>query len=69
MGEPQEARLIDRQRNWLDHIEACEASGKRVSEYAADHGLGVLPRTHLGRFQRVQVASVTVDRDLAGSIA
>jgi hypothetical protein len=78
MDSAQETLLTDRQRYWLEHIEACEASGKRVTEYAAEHGLGVramydgkkslvnkgvLPRTRLGRFQRVQVASVAVDQD------
>ena len=62
--------LTDRQRYWLEHIQACEASGKSVAEYATEHGVnaramysgkkilvnkGVLPATHLARFQRVQV--------------
>ncbi|HHJ14666.1 MAG TPA: hypothetical protein ENJ79_09890 [Gammaproteobacteria bacterium] len=54
---------------------ACEASGKTIAEYAAEHGLaaqamyagkkilarkGVLPRTRPARFQRAQVAEPVV---------
>ncbi len=62
--------LTNRQRYWLEHIQACEASGKSMVEYAATQGLSVqslypskkilvdksvLPGTHSPRFQRVQV--------------
>ena len=68
-GAP-EISLTEHQRYWLNHVRACEASGKRITEYAAEHGLGVhamydgkrvlvkkgvLPRTRTTRFQRVQV--------------
>jgi len=66
-------RLTERQRYWLEQVRACEASGKTVAEYAAEHGIsaqalyagkkllvrkGVLPRTRPLRFQRVQVADI-----------
>ena len=62
--------LTEHQRYWLKHVQACEASGKRITEYARDHGLGVramydgkrvlvkkgvLPRARATRFQRAQV--------------
>jgi len=65
-----EEQIIGTQRYWLKHVRACEASGKRITEYATDHGLGVhvmydgkralvkkgvLPRTHATRFQRAQM--------------
>ena len=67
--------LTDRQRYWLEHIQACEASGKSIVEYAAAQGIaaramyagkktlvkkGVLPATHSARFQRVQVLEATL---------
>ena len=70
-----EMNLTERQQYWLEHILACEDSGKSVTTYAAEHGFhvgamyagkkmlvrkGVLPRTRHSRFQRVQTA-VTVD--------
>ncbi|MBE9550112.1 MAG: hypothetical protein IMF09_11960 [Proteobacteria bacterium] len=63
-------RLTSRQRYWLEHIQACEASGKSMVEYAATQGFpvqtlyaskkrltnkGVLSGVHSPRFQRVQV--------------
>jgi len=62
--------LTERQRYWLRHIQACEASGKSMSDYAASQGIavramyggkkvlvkkGVLATTRRARFQRVQV--------------
>ena len=62
--------LTDRQRYWLEHIQACKASGKSTAEYAATQGIavqamyagksmlvkkGALPSTQPTRFQRVQV--------------
>jgi len=67
--------LTDRQRYWLEHVQACEASGKSIVEYAAAHGItvramysgkktlvekGVLPSIHPTRFQRVQVMEATL---------
>lgn len=72
-----EAKLPARQREWLKHIRACEASGQTMVEYAAAEGLevrtlygwkrrlvrqGVLPdRRSRASFQRVQIASDIVD--------
>lgn len=62
--------LTQRQRYWLEHIQACEASGKSMVEYATAQGLsvqtlyanknilikkGALPGVQPARFQRVQV--------------
>ena len=70
-----EMKLTERQQYWLEHIQACEASGKGATAYAAEQGFrvgamyagkkilvrkGVLPGTQQSRFQRVQTA-VTVD--------
>ena len=67
--------LTDRQRYWLEHIQACEASGKSIAEYAAAQEFGaqamyagksslvkkgVLPATQPPRFQRVQVMEATL---------
>ena len=67
-----EDTLTYRQRYWLEHVQACEASGKTIAEYAKAKGLdakamyagkkalvrkGVLPRTRAVRFQRARVAS------------
>ena len=72
MSKSQEIHLTERQRYWLEHIRACEASGKGVAEYAANHGLdakamyagkkvlvkkGILPRTRRSRFQRAHVVA------------
>lgn len=70
MSEVEVAELTERQRYWLEQIQACVASGKTIAEYAAEHGLaaqamyagkkslvrkGVLPSTRPARFQRAQV--------------
>lgn len=75
MGEQEEATLTERQRYWLDHIQACKESGKTVSEYAAEHDLdaramytgkkvlvkkGVLPGTRPTRFQRARTAGAGI---------
>ena len=75
MDEAPVNSLTEHQRFWLNHVRACEASGKRITEYAADHGLavramydgkralvkkGVLPRTHATRFQRAQVVDLVM---------
>jgi len=75
MNEAEGAALTERQRYWLDHVQACAASGKTIAEYAAAHGLaaqamyagkkllvkkGVLPPTRPARFQRAHVARPVV---------
>ena len=75
MSDAERATLTDRDRYWLEHIQACEASGKRMTAYATEHGLGVramydgkralvkkgvLPRTHRSRFQRARVVDPVV---------
>ena len=62
--------LTERQRYWLEHIQACEASGKSMAEYAVSQGIavramyggkktlikkGIFPAAQPARFQRVQV--------------
>jgi len=76
-GAP-ELSLTEHQRYWLNHVRACEASGKRITEYATDHGLGVramydgkralvkkgvLPRTRATRFQRARVVDPVMDSE------
>jgi hypothetical protein len=73
-----EPTLTAHQRYWLERIRACEASGKSVAAYAAEHGFqvralydakkvlvrkGVLPRTREGRFQRVQWQAEAADSE------
>ena len=70
MDDSPENSRTEKQRHWLEHLRACEASGQGIAAYAAAHGLdaratytgkkilvkkGVLPRTRRSRFQRVQV--------------
>ena len=69
--------LTERQRFWLEHIRACEASGKSMAEYATEHGVkvramysgrkilvnkGVLPSEQQNRFQRVQVMETSINQ-------
>jgi len=76
MDKSQETPLTDRQRYWLEHIRACETSGKGVAEYAVAQGLdakamyagkkvlvkkGIMPRTRRSRFQRAQVMAPVSD--------
>ena len=75
MDEASEISLTEHQRYWLKHVRACEASGKRITEYATEHGLevramydgkralvkkGVLQRTHASRFQRARVVDQVI---------
>lgn len=75
MSEAEGAILTERQHYWLGHVQACEASGKTIAEYASEHGItaqamyagkkmlvkkGELPRTRRTRFQRVQVVGPVV---------
>jgi len=63
--------LTTRQRYWLNHLQACEASGKGIAAYAREHGLknksmyasktaliskGLLPSADV-QFQRVRMAN------------
>ena len=67
--------LTERQRYWLQHIQACEASGKSIASYAAEHDMtaramyagkkilvkkGVLPGMQPARFQRIRVIEAPV---------
>ena len=40
MDEAEGITLTEHQRYWLKHIRACEASGKRITEYATENSLG-----------------------------
>jgi hypothetical protein len=33
--------LTPKQRSWLNHYQACRASGKTMAEYAREHGLAL----------------------------
>jgi len=76
MVDSQDIPLTEHQRHWLEHLRACEASGKGIAAYAAEHGLdvkamytgkktlvkkGVLPRTCRRRFARAQVKAAMTD--------
>ncbi|NOY73412.1 MAG: hypothetical protein GXP14_13765, partial [Gammaproteobacteria bacterium] len=39
MDDSQEISLTEKQRHWLEHLQASEASGKGIAAYAADQGL------------------------------
>ena len=69
-----EMKLTERQQYWLEHIQACETSGKSVARYAEEHGFhvgamyagkkmlvrkGALRGAPLSRFQRLQTVPVT----------
>jgi hypothetical protein len=71
----EEMTLTERQRYWLEQVQACEASGKTIAEYAKAQGLdakamyagkkalvrkGVLPRTRAVRLQRARVVSTSL---------
>ena len=76
MIESEGTVLTEHQRKWLGRLQACEASGKSFTLYAAEHGFpvralydakkalvkkGVLPRTNRKRFQRVQAVTEPAD--------
>ena len=78
MVEAEGAELTERQRYWLEHIQACEASGMSASAYAAEQGFhvggmyagkkslirkGVLPQATGPRFQRVLPVVASVDHE------
>jgi len=69
------AELTERQRYWLEKLQACESEGKSLSSYAAEQGFhvgaiyaakktlirkGVLLPTSSVRFQRAQVEAANV---------
>ena len=75
MDIAEEHTLTERQRYWLEQIEACESSGKTIAEHAAEIGVsaqamyagkkmlvkkGILPHTRPTRFQRTQVVGPTI---------
>ena len=70
MTDSQNISLTDLQRHWLEHLQACEAAGKGIAAYAAEHGLdakamytgkktlvkkGVLPCMRQRRFARAHI--------------
>jgi len=76
MDDTHGVSLTKKQRHWLAHLQACEASSKGIAAYAAEHGLdaramytgkktlvkkGVLPRTRRRRFARAQVKTPVTD--------
>ena len=76
MDDSYNISLTDNQRHWLEHLQACEASGKGIAAYAAEHGLdaramytgkktlvkkGVLPRARRRRFARAEVKTAVID--------
>ena len=78
MDNEQESTLTERQQYWLNHIRACEASGKSIADYAVEHEIssktmyagkkmlvkkGILPRIRSSRFQRAQISSIAVNHD------
>jgi hypothetical protein len=78
MDNAQKSSLTERQQYWLNHIRACEASGKSIADYAVDHDInvktmyagkkmlvtkGILPRTRSNRFQRAQLSSLAANQD------
>jgi len=73
MNKAKGQALTERQRYWLNHLQACAASGTSIAEYAAAHDLaaqamyankkmlvkkGVLPSTRPARFQRVSLTGM-----------
>ena len=75
IGELAHDHLRQTSGYWLEHIQACEASGKSIVEYATAQGIaaramyagkktlkkkGMLPSSDPARFQRVQVMEATL---------
>jgi len=71
---PLKTPLTKQQHYWLNHLQACEASGKDIAAYAKGHGLkaktmyagkkvliskGVMLQAH-ARFQRAYVVNTVV---------
>ena len=79
-----EHTLTDRQKYWLEHVKACDASGKAIADYTREQGIdlksmyagkrnlvqkGILPRTRTTRFQRVRATAVASGNDWQVQIA
>ena len=73
MDDPHNISLTDNQRHWLDHLRACEASGKGIAAYAAEQGLdvkamytgkktlvkkGILPRSRISHATRFEQVQI-----------
>jgi hypothetical protein len=57
---PAEAKLTKKQREWLRHLRACQRSGSRVKEYAAEHKIPVQSLYQAAqRLRRLGVSSNT----------
>ena len=41
MNKAKSRALTERQRDWLDHLQTCAASGTSIAQYAAAHDLAV----------------------------
>jgi len=77
MDQVDQTPLTERQGYWLKHIQACDASGMTMVEYALAHDInvkglysgkeilvrnGVLPRAQRpSRFQRVKITDLSRD--------
>ena len=78
MNKAKSRALTKRQRDWLDHLQTCAASGTSIAQYAAAHDLavqgmyaakktliqkGALPSTRPARFQRAQLMGAVVGHE------
>jgi hypothetical protein len=63
MAEAKGVRLTEHQRTWLERIRDWEASGQRMSAYAAEHGLDV--RTMYGARKVLKRKGVLPDGNAA----
>jgi len=78
MDVAKESELTERQRYWLEKLQACESEGKSLSSYAAEQGFqvgaiyaakktlirkGVLPEAQRSRFQRVKTEGLDVGNE------
>jgi len=74
MNSSKEKTLTERQRYWLDHVQACEVSGQGIAAYAVSQGIeakamytgkkelvkkGVLPRKCSPLFQQARITGMT----------
>jgi len=72
------AVLTERQRYWLEHLQACKSSGISIAEYCTTHDVnpyamyagkkklvekGVLPPSHPARFQRAQIVNSNINNE------
>lgn len=78
MAGKEDSNLTERQKYWLKHIRACDASGQTTIDYAREHGIKVksmysarkalvekatLPPSQPNCFQQVQVVSTSPSSD------